>query len=593
MILRRTPILVLGTDDLAERVLDGLRRDGRRALRFQRESLGDWEPRRMPTLILADPPEVETLVADLLARARERHHPGDPPLQRLILMHPQEPAPAHPALAPGDALALETFAIHDRAARALLRHWPLHLGMDPRFGQGPHVLILGFANPARALLLQILRLIHYGQGRPRISLLCDDWQDIAAAFLGDYPQAAQIADLRFAPLAALPEVLRDSSSQARPVTYALVCLTPCDPAPEPPGLALARGLIQALADIQGVSPPVLVEIGDAAPAGDLEDWDGQLIPFSDLRLACRAEVLLDGAGDEVARGIHEQYRDTIAAQGRDPDREPAGQPWERLATSYRRANRHQADHLWAKLAVSDCRAVPEELVESFVFSPLEVERLALIEHDRWAADRHLDGWRFGPARDNERKLHPQLIPYADLSEAMKDLDRFAVRGLPALAARLGLGILRLLILAVHPPGPDCPAGRRLRRLADDLLGRLCVRYPDRALVLAATLIDPREREAVRWILDREAGVGLFLLLPRPLGQGLAALPDPAARRDFLSLAARAERRISLPGEAALADWIARRAEISLVLAEQPPAGVLNKQVRLDAGGLALAWNFEY
>jgi len=512
--------------------------------------------------------------------------------------------------------ALETFALRDRAARALLRQWPLHLGMDPCFGQSPHVLILGFADPARAFLLHMLRLIHYGQGRPRISLLCDDWEGISAAFLDDFPQAPLIADLRFGPLADLTGVLRegvgpgacqDSAGQGRPVTYALVCLSATGPAPltpspvlapstldlEPPGLTLARNLIQALAEIQEVSPPVLVEIGDAVPAGELADWDGQLIPFSYLREACRAEVLLDGSGDEVARSIHEQYRDTIAAQGRDPDREPAGQPWERLATSYRRANRHQADHVWAKLAVSDCRAVPEDLVESFVLSPQEVEQLALIEHERWAADRYLEGWRHGPVRDNDRKFHPQLIPYGDLSEAMKDLDRFAVRGLPTLAARLGLGILRLLILAVHPPGPDCPTGRRLHRLVDDLLARLTRRYPDRALVLAATLRDPREREAVHRLLDRKAGVGLFLLLPRPLSQSLAALPDLGARRDFLSLVARAERRISLPGEAALADWFARRAEISLVLAEQPPAGVLNKQVHLRPGGLALAWNFEY
>ncbi|MBK8637112.1 MAG: hypothetical protein IPN92_02110 [Chromatiaceae bacterium] len=146
------------------------------------------------------------------------------------------------------------------------------------------------------------------------------------------------------------------------------------------------------------------------PGGRVEDWDGQIIPVSYLREACRAPVLLEGSGDEIARTIHDHYRDTIAAQGRDPDGEPAGQPWETLANSYRQANRHQADHIWAKLAVSDCHAVPEELVESFVMSPLQVEQLALIEHQRWAADRHLDGWRYGPVRDNRLKHHPNSSP---------------------------------------------------------------------------------------------------------------------------------------------------------------------------------------
>jgi hypothetical protein len=148
---------------------------------------------------------------------------------------------------------------------------------------------------------------------------------------------------------------------------------------------------------------------------------------------------------------------------------------------------------------------------------------------------------------------------------MKDLDRFAVRGLPTLAARLGLGIQRLLILGVHPPGPVCPTGKSLRRLATALGEGLRERYPDRALVIATTLADARERDLARVLMEAAEPAGLFLLLPHPLTQLLARLTPPAARRDFLDLLTRAERRISLHGEAELATWFARRAEIHLVL----------------------------
>ena len=214
------------------------------------------------------------------------------------------------------------------------------------------------------------------------------------------------------------------------------------------GIALARTIASRLAADQGVAPPILLEIGDETPDGALADWDGQTFPASYLDEACRPEVLLDGQGDALAQTIHEHYTDSIAAQGRDPDREPAGRPWSRLTASYRDANRHQADHLGAKLAVMDCRAVPEERVDTFTFAPLEAERLAVIEHLRWAADRHLDGWSYAPVRDNARRHHPQLIPYPDLSEPMKDLDRFAVRGVPTLLARSGLGVVRMLILGI-------------------------------------------------------------------------------------------------------------------------------------------------
>ncbi len=548
-------------------------------------------------------------------------------------MHPRDPAPVLPACEPDDPLQIETFAIEDRAARALFRRWPPHLGLDPGFDQVPHLLFLGFAPPARALLLQALLLAHYGQGRPRISLVCDRHEAVAAELLAAYPQASSIADLHFAPLEELSSLLRpaeapdlDSTPLASPpVTLAVVCLedahrphrdpaaqTPASLAPsplagegwgrgaeglhvsaphdrppadatDPPSLALARRLIEELAVSQGVSPPVLLEVGAAEPGGDIDDWDGQIIPFDYQRDACRAALLLDGAGDELARTIHEHYRDTIAAQGRDLTQEPAGQPWERLATSYRQANRHQADHVWAKLAVTDCRAVAEDLVEVFALTPLEVERLAIVEHARWAADRYLDGWSYGPVRDNARKLHPQLIPYAELSEAMKDLDRFAVRGLPTLAARLGLGIQRLLILGVHPPEPACPSGKPLRRLATGLGERLRERYPDRALVIAATLADQRERDLVRELMEGPEGASLFLLLPQPLSHRLARLTPTAARQDFLTLLARAERRISLRGEGELAAWFVRRAEIQLILGETLPASVAGLSLTAPVG----------
>ncbi|MCO5761248.1 MAG: Ryanodine receptor Ryr, partial [Chromatiaceae bacterium] len=81
-------------------------------------------------------------------------------------------------------------------------------------------------------------------------------------------------------------------------------------------MALARRLTVELAARQGVSPPVLLEVGDTEPGGDIDDWDGQIIPIAYRREACSAALLLDGAGDELARTIHEHYCDTIAAQGR-------------------------------------------------------------------------------------------------------------------------------------------------------------------------------------------------------------------------------------------------------------------------------------
>ena len=53
------------------------------------------------------------------------------------------------------------------------------------------------------------------------------------------------------------------------------------------------------------------------------------------------------------------------------------------------------------------------------------EYLAENAHDIWASQRLADGWSYGPERDDARKLHPCLVPYAELPDAEKVYDRRA------------------------------------------------------------------------------------------------------------------------------------------------------------------------
>ena len=580
-------IQVQGAEPLVSQVVAGLQAGGRPARSISVDEPLAIKPGRVRTLILADPEDPIAVLARLDAGFRQTQGRRAGGSVRVILMHRRDPPPDLTGLALDARLRVETFAVENRAARALLTRWPLHLGMDPPFGQWPHLLLAGSAPPADAVLIQSLRQLQYGDRRPLVTLLSRDPKAAAARLRDAHPQLGQVAEIRFGTLSE-PDLAPDLT-QVPPVTLGLVALD------EPPeeGLAVARLLTTAITAAQRVSPPILLEIGDREVQGGVGEWDGQLIPVSYVSEVCRPGVLLDGVGDAVAQSIHQHYRDTIAAQGRDPDSESAGQPWGRLAASYRQANRHQADHLPAKLAITDCRAVPEEMVESFAFTPLEVERLALIEHQRWAADRHLDGWSHAPVRDNARRHHPQLIPYSALSEPMKDLDRFAVRGVPTLLARSGFGVLRMLILAIPDSGAFPIKEKRLDRLATALLERLRARYPDRALIVATSLMDADARRVVRQALER-ADAGLFWLMPGPVGEMLAALDGEAARADLLALAARAERRVMLDGQAEVRRWIAERAEIQLNLGRlgAAPATAPARQVSMSAAQ-GLDWNFEY
>ncbi len=61
-------------------------------------------------------------------------------------------------------------------------------------------------------------------------------------------------------------------------------------------------------------------------------------------------------------------------------------------------------------------ALPEGLPEL-------AEKLAENVHDLWARQRMAEGWTWGEGRDDQKKTHPDLIPYGDLPESEKVYDR--------------------------------------------------------------------------------------------------------------------------------------------------------------------------
>jgi ryanodine receptor 2 len=57
-----------------------------------------------------------------------------------------------------------------------------------------------------------------------------------------------------------------------------------------------------------------------------------------------------------------------------------------------------------------------------------VEQLAESTHDTWAQRRLAEGWTWGPTRDDRAKTHPDLVPYAQLTESEKEYDRSTALG---------------------------------------------------------------------------------------------------------------------------------------------------------------------
>jgi len=71
--------------------------------------------------------------------------------------------------------------------------------------------------------------------------------------------------------------------------------------------------------------------------------------------------------------------------------------------------------------------VPQPLDTAAVKLPAEldqlIEQLAVNVHEAWARLRVEQGWTLGDERNDSRKTHPSLVPYRDLPEEERELDR--------------------------------------------------------------------------------------------------------------------------------------------------------------------------
>lgn len=456
-------------------------------------------------------------------------------------------------------------------ARRHLQHFPLHSSLDLPRGERAHLLFDGLNDFGQALLLQALYVGHYGGAPPRITVI--DSVEREQRFRADFPQLDRLWAIDFFPL-------RDDVAEGDPpVSAVYVCRDDDQEARSVAQEYAAAGLLQR-------HPPIHLPLRDPA-VRDSGDWNGRVYPYHYLSLLLEPEILFGSGGDELAAVIHAYYRDSVLAQGSDPDESPSSLPWEQLDETFRESSRHQADHAGMKLASIGCHAVPMEGTELLAMSVPEVERLARIEHDRWIADRAIAGWQYGPERDNERRMHPEMKPYDQLTAAMKDLDRYAVRLLPVLMARQGQGIIRDLTIGVIV-GPEAAANAGVRTGARTILDRLVERHPDRMPVILSSLRSPLERMLARLAMECH-GAALFVLLDDDPAIVIAGLPAAAAR-DYRELLRRAERRLPLAAGEDLGERVRTRAEV-LIHTDNLTVPA-DKPVHLDLRG-GVEWGFEY
>jgi ppGpp synthetase/RelA/SpoT-type nucleotidyltranferase len=163
--------------------------------------------------------------------------------------------------------------------------------------------------------------------------------------------------------------------------------------------------------------------------------------------------------ESLAKESHGAFRDQ--AMDKVLQKEPNLTAWEKLRQDFKDSNYSQVDFFPELLrAVGlEIRRVGARPKRVYKLTPEQIEIMAEIEHGRWNMERLLEGWVFGPVKDQEKKISPYLIAWRDLPNDIQKFDRDVVARIPERLARFGFD--------VGPPGssatPKRPPAKSSRR----------------------------------------------------------------------------------------------------------------------------------
>jgi len=376
---------------------------------------------------------------------------------------------------------------------------------DPRV----HILFCGAGAGLEAALMDTARQgLRLEREPPLFSILRTGATELSAAMLARLSTSG-IAEVRLA--AALPgpdgfDAAALGLVHQQPPLRAIHCVA-LDPA-EAEALALRW-------------EHILVSLGLPVPPIIAYTLPGRELGRTGMIRAAAAADLAEAHAlaklrEERAGAVHAKYLEAQrAARGPLFGNAPAEVEWKNLPELYREENRAVTDQMEdIKLAGAFMLARPGDTGATLTAG--EIEDLAQMAHARWLAARGLLGWKHGAVRDEGQRLHPDILPFDQLSEAARQKDRDEVASLVTMAGLAGLVLKRERRIAVAAP-LDAAALSRLRSalaaIPKDEVPVLVLSFDDDALLpLAETMLN--ENIAIEAVLPGSARPALVGVLRR-------------------------------------------------------------------------------
>lgn len=365
----------------------------------------------------------------LLAEAREMR-------AEELKSKPAAPAKGKPRPA---LMQAKPFSLDELAARDLITR---HAGaiLDAAAAgdhKRPHLLCFGFDEAAETVAARFLVTMWSARfGPPMVTVVARDAAEAEQRFTARYPQARKhdgmVLDISFLPLdwrlhPIDAEVIGKIAAKRGP-TSAMVVATGDDGDNITLALALRRASL-------GTATPVFMkedsisEFSNVYASGEAARTPGQpfLQTFGSYQHTATRDLIIKGVLDAAAGVAHMAYEKGVKTRtGGHDGLEALRKNWDQVGETYRHANRAVADSAAVKLWDAGWRpARKSEKGGPAVLPSALAPDMAAAEHMRWCAERLMNGWQPGPKRDNARRVHNNLVPFAQLSreDQLKDEDQ--------------------------------------------------------------------------------------------------------------------------------------------------------------------------
>jgi len=343
----------------------------------------------------------------------------------------------------GGISGVSLFSQAQAAVRQAHRRHPPFLLAKKQNHKRIHTVIFGFGLHGEAVLIDtLLSSLTTYLGKPLFTIIDPHADAIKNSLALRYPELKKSADITIikGTLDGADICLSEADILALgkqdPVSVTYICLPNKT-------LSLAAGLaIQSLAQRDGwTTGPIFIKLSahQALPnvqAGVSDLKPAQLISFGGLDNLVADTGIFSNDTDSLARILHNRYRQVA------PKDKEANVPWEELSEDFKDSNRRQLIHIPAKLSSAGMEL--ESWLRSADKNPQHttlpeggnlladeamVKKLAILEHERWMADRRINGWRYGVKKIPKKRLHTDLVPYEELSADSQSYDRMVIETL--------------------------------------------------------------------------------------------------------------------------------------------------------------------